>query len=333
MTKYIGRRLQLGIARETERGTLEAPVYQLPVTTFSFDDAITKVRSGAGLGVIEDSEEAFITTSFGEGSFEGEIRADSFGLLLLALYGGYTEPTGADSNGLYEHVFDLEESNQHQSLSLVVRDPNTTEGYALSMLKTLEVKSELDEIVKYTTEFVSQRGVATAFTIPAIYDEVKFTKKHAFVKIAATVDDLEEAVELPVKSITLTQNTNAVLDDILGTAFPEDILNQQFSIEGEIMLLYQDETFKDYFTEGAVRAMEIKFVNGDEVIGVDGNESLSFAFYNVDFPEWTPEYALDEIVSQTISFKANVNTELNPPAALAYCKLVNTIPTYVAPTS
>ena len=82
MAKYIGRLINVGVAKESSRGVGAAPTYDVPVFSFSFDDKIVLARSVGALGNIADSEESFVTTKYGQGDVEGEIRSKSFGFFL-----------------------------------------------------------------------------------------------------------------------------------------------------------------------------------------------------------------------------------------------------------
>lgn len=331
MAKWIGRRINVGLALENIRGAAQAPVFLLPDVDLSFDDMVTKVRSVSAIGRIESSEEAFVTTKFGEGEITGEIRSESFGALLYALLGDYT-PDASPDGSAYTNAFAIKQSNQHQSMTLVVDDPNTKEAYALTMIDSLEIKAALDEVVKYTVGFKSLTKAGSVFEMPTLTHEAKFTKKHVTVKIATDIAGLGAAVALPAKSLTLSFNKNVMLDDILGDVDPEDILNQQLEITGELMLDYQDETFKDYMLDNAFRALEIKFTNSDELIDDSIPYSLTFQFPYVDFEDWKPNYALDDIVTQTIKFTANVDVA-NSLDAVSTCELVNKVDDYTPAVS
>lgn len=313
MAKYIGRRVQLGIGREATRGVGVAPTITLPTLSFDFDDKVIKARSTAGLGLLEDSEEAFVTTRFGEGSLEAEVRSWSIGYFLYAMLAtpsaGYSV-SGPTDTAAYTHTFTLQTSNQHQSLTFLVVDPNTTEQYEMAMLNELELRTELDEIVKFTASFLAKRRDASSNTIPALIDEAKFTKKHLSFKVAAAIADLTAATAISLKSLRLTISKNVILDDVLGTAEPEDILNRQISVEGEITLNYEDETWKNYMSDPTDRAVRIEFENTDELItGCAATyPKLTIDLPKVDFFDWAPAYALDEIVTQTISFKGHYDT-------------------------
>lgn len=325
MSKYIGRLVNLGIAKESSRGAGASPVYHVPKTTFSFDDKIIQARSLGSLGKISDSEEAFVTTKYGQGEMEGEIRDKSFGLLLLAMLGS-TSPSGPVDSA-YTHSFTLTHTNQHQSLSFVVADLNTTELYKLVMLDSLEITAELDEVVKFSAGFMSKQGGTTGLTVPAVVAENKFTKKHLRIKLADNIAGLSGATAISLKKLTVTINKNVVLDDVLGTAEPEDILNQQVSVEGEIELNYEDETYKNFMKNGTNKAMEIAFINTDAVIGAATNPSLTIQLPKVDFFDWEPDNGLDDIVKQKISFKANRDVA-NAQDVIYLCQLVNAVASY-----
>lgn len=325
MTKYIGRLLTLGVAKESTRGVGVAPTYIIPDVSFSFDDKVVKVRETAGIGSIADSDNVFVTTQYGAGDLEGELRDKSFGLLLYSMLGSYSVAGPTDS--AYTHSFTLSETNTHQSLCFTVNDPNTKELYRLVMMDRLEIMSELDEVVKFSASFMSKKGDGSTATMPTLTAENKFTKKHLSFKVASDIAGLSAATAVSLKSLRLTISKNVVLDDVLGTAEPEDILNKQISIEGQIKLNYTDETWKNYMRNNTTKAMQIAFTNTDATIGASTRPSLTMQFPKVDFFEWEPDYSLDDIVTQTISFKA-MRDVTNSLAPISTCQLVNAVTTY-----
>ena len=326
MAKFVGRLLQLGIAKEGTRGAGAASTYMLPNTSFSFDDKIVQARSVGALGKLADSEEAFVTTKYGQGDFEGEIRSKSFGLLLYSMLGTVSSAAVVDES--YTHTFTINQSNQHQSLSFVVVDSNTNELYKLVMLESLEITAELDEVVRYSASFMGKQAVGTSETVPAAVAENKFTKKHLSFKIAENIAGLAGATASSIKSLNLTINKNVALDDVLGTAEPEDILNRQLGVEGSVTLNYEAETFKNYMKDNTDRAIEIKLTNTDDKLGSGStNPSLTIQMPKVDFFEWEPDYSLDEIVSQTISFKASRDVS-GAADMVSTCSLVNDVVSY-----
>lgn len=325
MSKYVGRLVNLGVARETTRGTFVAPTFEVPWVSMSFDDKIVQARSSAALSNLADSEEAFVTTRYGQGEVSGEIRDRSFGLFLYAMLGSLS--TAGPTDSAYTHSFTLSQTNQHQSLSFLVDDGNTDEAYKLVMLDELRIISELDQVVRYEAGFMSKKGHGSTATMPAVAAENKFTKKHLVFKVASSVGGLAGASAISVKSLSLTISKNTMLDDVLGTAEPEDILNQQIAIEGQATLTYNDETYKTLFTDGTSRAMRIEFTNTDATIGASTRPALIMQFPKVDFFTWEPDYSLNEIVTQTLSFKMSQDVT-NALQLISTCQLVNTQASY-----
>ncbi len=326
MSKFSGRLVKLAANIEGTRGSNPASYpFQVPRVSFSYDDKVTKARSSAGMGVLADSEEAFVTTKYGAGDLEGEIRADSFGLFLYGLLG--TLSTAGPTDSAYTHAFSVTNDSINQSLSFLIEDRNTKEAYPLVMLDTLEMVAELDEVVKFNASFMGKQGETSGVSMPALANSYKFTKKHLSFKIAASIGAIAAASAISLKSLNITFSKGAVLDDVLGTAEPEDILNTILGIEGTFVLNYEDETYKGYAKDGTNRAMEIKWTNGDATIGAGTNPSLTMQFPKVDFFDWEPNYALDEIVSQTVSFKASRDVA-NSLDIISKCELVNDTASY-----
>jgi hypothetical protein len=234
MTKYIGRLVTLGVAKEASRGVGVAPTYIMPQTSLSFDDKVQRVNSEVGLGSIMDSDEGYVTTLYGQGDLEGNLRDKSIGLILYSLMGAVS--TAGPTDSLYTHTFTISESNTHQSLCFTVNDPNTKEQYTLVMVDSFEMTAELDEPVKFSASFMSKKGNSSTASMPALVSENVFTKKHLTVKFAADTGSLAAASSVSIKSITLTVSNNTELDDVLGTAEPEDIVNKQMVVEGRLNL-------------------------------------------------------------------------------------------------
>lgn len=325
MSKYIGRLVKVGIAKETSRGDGASPTYTLPFAKLSFDDKIVQARSTGALGALADSEEAFVTTKYGQGDIDAELRSKSIGLILYALLGSYSVAGPSDS--AYTHSFSIAETNQHQSLSFVIQDPTTTELYKLVMIDSMKIQAALDKVVTYTLGFMSKCARDTGLTAPAVVAESKFTKKHINVRLADNVAGLAAATPLALKSLNFNVMKNVAMDDILGSAEPEDFLNNQLAVEGDFELNYDAETFKTLFKNGTYKAMQLSFVNTDDTIGAGTRPSLTIVCPKVDFSPWEPNYDLDKIALQKISFKASKDIA-NSLNIISSCQLVNDVSTY-----
>lgn len=305
MAKFIGRRASAEIAKESSRGGGPAgnTTYGLPFTSFSFDDKVDEAVVESGIGRIESPLQRHIIGKYAEGDFEGEVRDRSFGLLLLALYGGVS--TSNVSDEAFTHTFTTDNTAQHDSLSLKVADPNQTRLFHLVMLNSLTMNYTLDDVVNYSANFMSKESRASSGSI-SYTAENKFHRKYMSARVASLTGGLSGASDLSVKSITLNFNKNVVRDNVLRTAAPEDILNQTMTIDGEIVLNYEDQTWKNYMLDDTTRALRVRVTNTDATIGGGStNPYLEFQFDAVDFFDWEPDRSLDDITTQTINFRAN----------------------------
>jgi hypothetical protein len=212
---------------------------------------------------------------------------------------------------------------------MLVNDANVKEMYPLVMLKSLEINCSLDNIVKYTASFMSKRGDISSAAVVAVVSENKFTKKHLAFKLAANIAGIAAATAISVKSLTLKFDNNVIMDDVLGTAEPEDIMNKAFSIEGTVELNYTDDTYKNYMRDGTYKSMEIKLVNTDTILtgSASTRPSLTMQFPRVDFFEWAPDYSINDIVRQKFSFKCSRDVA-NSLAPISTCTLVNLVASY-----
>lgn len=324
MSKITGRLVSLGIAKETTRGGGAAPAMWMPQTEFSVADKVEKVRDNSGFGNLADSQDIAIAEKYAEGDISGQLRDQTFGYWLLALLGSVT--SGASGAG-YSHSFTLSQSNQHQSLALTKKDAISAQQFKLTMLKSLGIKVALDSFVGFTAGIIAKNGMTTTAT-PSFTAENRFTKKHVTVKLGAAITDLAAAAALDVKSLEINFEKNLVRDSAFGTCQPIDILNKSISVSGSFSLNYEDQTFHDYLLAGTKKAMRLTLSNTDVDLGGGLRPSLTIDLPSVDF-EWTPNYALEEIVSQTIQFKANYDLT-NAQQIIHACTLVNGKANYTA---
>lgn len=314
MTKFVGRRGIFGIAKESSRGTAISPTEWLPRVSASFEDKVDTAREAEGLGRIEDSDSNYVLRRYAEGDIEFEVNDRQIGMFLTSLIGSSPSTSGS---GTYTHDYTLANTNQHQSMSIYYEDPDYQYLYPLGVVSGLQLAVEPDAIVKGTVSIMS-KGSRDCTNQTQDFTNIgnKFLQQHAQVKLGNAIGDLAGATAISLKSLSLNISANAENDNILGTAEPEDILNHAFSIEGSLTLNKEDSTYRGYMINGTYKAMEIKFNRS-------ATSSLTFQFPRVDFTEWEQDRSLDDIVSQSINFKANYDA-VNAQAIITTCSLVNT---------
>lgn len=313
MTKFVGRRGILGLAVEATRGTAVSPTFFVPNSSMSFFDHIELAREEQGQGVIADSDSKYVTLKMGEGEIEAQLYDKALGAILTGLMG--SSPSTSGSNP-YTHTYTLSNTNQAKSVSIYWEDPDRNYLFRLGMLNSLQLTVEPTGLVNWTIGFMSKTARDwTNQTQNFTSLGSKWTHQQVEVRLATTVGGLSAASALSLKNLELNINKNTVFDSVIGTVEPEDILNQQLSVEGSLQLNLEDDTYRSFMLNGTYRAMEIKLNGG-------ASSTLTLQFPRVDFFEWEPDYPLNEIAKQTINFKANYD-QANALDIISTCTLIN----------
>lgn len=324
MSKIQGRLISLGISKEVTRGLGAAPVMWLPHTEFNLVNKVDKVRDESAFGNLADVQDSLITEKYSEGDISAELRDQTFGYILLGYFGAVSS---AVQGAAYKHTFTWTDTNQNQSLCLIKKDAISAEMFKLAMIKSLDIKAALNSFVNFTAGIMAKVQTPSSGT-PTFTSENKFSKKHIFVKIADNIAGLSSASALNLKTLDFKGNKNVSRDSAMGTVQPLDILNGTHSAEVSFTLNYEDTTFRDYLLNGSFKAMEIMFENTDVDLGGGVHPSVKFQFPRVEF-DFEPNYALEEIVSQTVTCKCHYDlANLLKPISL--CELVNAKASYAA---
>lgn len=325
MSLFTGRLVEVGIGKESPRGTGVAAAYWMSKTAITFDDKVNKALVVGSYGNITDAAmTGQVVSKWSEGNIEGEINANSFGLLLLALVGTDT-PTGPAETEVYTHVYTLQNDVQHDSLTIHVKDPIGSLRFRLAMINSLSINVALGEFAKYAANFLSKfhQDEATPAVTYAI--DTRFTHPDLTFKVAANVDAIAAASNISVKSLSLSIEKTVERVDVLGTLEPEDIVNKGIKISGSVELNYEDRTWRNYMLDGSVKAMQIK-LTASKIIGTTLHPILDLQFPKVHFFGWEPARGLGDIVSQTINFE--IMYDLSNSRLWSVMQLINTVASY-----
>lgn len=308
MAKAIGRLTQFGIARESTRGTAPGSAsFYIPWSELDIDEKKRFAVDEQTRGVIEDSVGQSIVSEWAEATVKAPIGDKHFGLILYALFGGLSSGGVVDS--AYTHTLSIGQTAQHQSIALYLDDPSGAQDYthALCMISQLEIAYEKDNFIHYTANLTGKKGTTATLT-PAATAENRFLPQHLTFKLAATQSGLTAASAIAIKSLSLKVTKNLESDDVMGNIAPADFMNKQISIEGTVEAMFQNEAdFKTHFNAGTVRAMRLD-LNSTVLIGSTSTPQFILDLHTVVFTEMTKPYRINDMVMQTLSFKAHYNT-------------------------
>ncbi len=322
---WIGRRQSIGIGREATRGVGVDPTYWLNALSFGFADVPTHALSEASFGGIWGGDQSPVTLLHAEGEFDVELGDQSFGLVLYALFGTLSTDADTPVADAYTHNYTLANTNQHTSLAISTIDPIGQFIYELAMIDTFELIVEPDAIVHYTVNFMSKGSQDSGGQVSSFGGEQKFVGRHLTLSYAATTGALP-GTSVDAKSLTLRIEKNTEINNVLSTVQPEDVLNKRFNITGEFTLNYEDRTFLDFVKNGTTRALRIDLTHTNFITG-----STAFQFTidlsKVSFDVFDPDFSLDEIVTQTITFNALYDAGTNDNVVNAVT-LINGVTSY-----
>ena len=306
MARYSGRRISIGIAKEAVRGTLEGTAdYWLPHAEFNAMETLQKVRDDSGFGVIETPTQSDIVKETMEGDLEMNIRDDSIGLLLLALFGTETFSADDPEAGVGTHTFTVAETNQHQSLTVFENNPVRQVASAGCMVNSASFEVVLDQYIRASFSLIGEK-FDTYSNSAAYTAETKFRPQDVSIKFAAAVANLGAASAVStIRRFALEFNKNVEDFQGLGSVTPVDFLNKDFNLSGEVEILFEDETYLNYALNNTYRAIRLTMTNTGVTIGAATNPSLQFDLSQVDFDEPDIDKGRENIGVLTLPFTAH----------------------------
>jgi Phage tail tube protein len=303
--KGIGRLIQVGLAKEATRGTAESSAtFWVPWMDLTLDEKKEFAIDEQAYGIVEDNVNLTQTKKWAQGTLQGNVHDQTFGLVLYSMFGGYA----VSGTGPYVHTFTVGESAQHQSLTFFKHDPLTAQDYkyANGVVEKLEITAELKKFVAYNATIKAKSGAtATSFT-PSTTTENRFLPQFLSAKFASTVSGLSSATAIALKSVKLTINANVEDQDVLGSLDPADFLNKEFMVEGTLEAILQNESdFKTAFMGPTAQAMSLDFVNSDVTINTSSHPELKFTLAKATFQDYGTPYKVKDLVYQTVKFKGS----------------------------
>lgn len=298
MWKYIWRKINVGVGKESTRWTAVVPGIRIPKASLDFEDKSEKIIDESSIGVIEDSFDGHVVKQWAEWSLEMNMYVNSIGYLLLNLF-WTANTTGANP---YTHAFTVAETNQHQSLTLGLADDTQDRQFALAMLDTFEISANVGEFVKVNAGFKAKKSASGTLT-PSYSTDYALLGKNVKVKIADEIGDLDSAWYVSTKSLTLNISKNLEEDAILGSVEPSDFCNTMFGVEGDIELLFEDQTYKTLYDTGTKKAIRIEIEDTNTELSTWVYPKLTIDLARVIFTEFAKTQDNDWLVKQWLTFK------------------------------
>ena len=326
MTKFQGRRFNIGVGRESTRGTARAVQRWLPTTELTIDEKVEMAKEESVYGVIENQTDADVVKTFAEGSISGLVDDQAIGYLLYGALGTVTTGTITDSS--YTHTFTVAQSAQIQSLSLTASEPNaqTTASlvYPLVAIDSLELNFEVGQYPTYSASFTSNVSSSTTATVSYTAPN-NFRPQDGEVRIATTYAGLATGTTYAVRRASVSISKNVEDDHNIGSTTVTDRLNKQFQVTGSMELVYDARTNITELLANATRAIQIKFTNTNVLIGSSTRPAITIKLAKVKLIEVARNLGKDDIAMLTLNFEGFYSLSDTRMIDIA---LVNTVASY-----
>lgn len=309
MSNYVrGEEIILGIGMEdsANRGTWVSPQMWVPgrmPTSLKSVPEIINVAETRATGM--DAQETEIILSKSSGTFEFNIRFESFGFFLKSYLGKVTS-SGIES-GVYEHTFEVLGEPQHPSLSASLSMPNVQDyKYPLAIISSLEIRTPIDDLVNATVGIESDAEVKAGsdFFTPT-FETTDYRVRHQdiTIKIAATEAGLDAAEAISLKSFNSSHNGNVKRNQNVGELSGVDIITGLHNMELNFSSDYLDETYRDMIEDNDDKALRIEMKRSDITIGSSNNPTIQINYPKVNLTSRDQDRPLDDIVVDTCTAK------------------------------
>lgn len=303
--EIVGRQIELGVATEAVRGTPETAADKwVRSVSATIVERATHALDDTTRGVLEDGESRRTVQTHVEGELSGILHADVLGWFLANIYGKVI--TSTITGAVRSHVFTLRQNIQHQSLTLFAKDGAVQQlAFDNAMINTLEISATVEDYVRFSATFLASAAVNDDDT-PSYDTEYDFVARDITVKIADTEAGLAGATATPVKEIAVNFDQGLIRDHVVGAYTPDDIYNARLMIEGSFSKNFVDETFKDLYLGNSAKYMSIT-IAGEADIGSGNFPTITILLYKVLFMDWNRQGGANELVSETVQFRAFYN--------------------------
>ena len=303
---YIGRRESIGVAIETTYGTAAAPQTWQRHLALTLDPKTTVVQNKSAMGRIEDINNSAITEEWVDGSINGKITDQTIGYFLTNIFGAVSSAVHPAETVVFDNTFTASSTAIPPSLTFARTSPVRSRRFAMGTLTDFEINIKQNDWVQFTATVTAKSGSTSTETV-AFITENEFTSKHANVKFATNLAGLTGATASQVKSIKLKISRKVERFTPLGTIDPVSFDPNAFSVTGTIVTRYSDGVLEDLAFNNTVQAMSIALVNTDVAIGTASNPALVFLSPKVRLSPITLDNKLDQTLSQTINFTAELD--------------------------
>lgn len=321
---YTGRKVSVGIWKETVRGTAVAPSLYYAHLDFTPQDKVEYKENEASIGVLGKVYEKQVVKKYSEIPLTGILGSESAWYFFLAMLGQVSSAETAET-GAYQHDFSLLNSNSHPTFTIV--EKNDVEGlaYPLGWIEKLGLAFEQWDYVNLDSSWKANLSETMALT-PTYSEETKFLARQIEVFIEDDIASLDGGTAVCVESgnLEITKEIEQIF--CLGDIAPKDLITKVLDAQINLTVRHNSTDYSDYQKNGTEKALRVRISDPNTTIwnGAD-IPVIELDFPKVVFDEVVKEGWKDDIIKQNLTISGLFDLT---SSELVTTKIVNLTNTY-----
>ena len=319
---FTWKKVWVWVGLETTRWEKSSIQYRFPRTDNTFSDKANVEADSWVVDTIVDAIDSQVTKQWAEWTIWGQVYPNWIWFFLKALLWNVVSTW---SNWIYEHRFTLLESNTHPTLTVWTSTPISSSSYPLAMIESMDFTAEVWWKFTVSINLKSKKGQIENHTVSYL-DENWFVANMLKVFLADNIQWLDLAENICLQSITISIKKEIKDIECLSSIDPIDYINSSFSIEWSMEMLFENNTYKDYFLNWTPKALRVLAEDTKHPYeGVENYPTFMLDLSKIIITDWTPAFTIDDVTKQSITFKGHYDVRTHKAIEI-YLK--NTQPSY-----
>jgi len=297
---FTWKKVWIWVSLETTRWEKNLPIqYRFPRTDNTFSDKATIEQDSWVVDTILDSINSQITKQRSEWTIWGQVYPNWIWFFLKALLWNVTSNW---DNWIYEHTFTLLESNTHPTLTVWTSTPISSNAYPLAMIESMDFTAEVWWKFTVSINLKAKKWEQSTHTV-TYTDENGFIANMLKIFLADTQEWLDIADNICLQSITISIKKEIKDIECLSSIDPIDYINSSFSIEWSMEMLFEDNTYKDYFLNWTPKALRLLAEDTKHPYSPLHYPTFMLDLAKIKITDRTPAFTIDDVTKQSITFK------------------------------
>jgi hypothetical protein len=296
-----------GIAKESAWGTAVDPTYFIPFKDVKPNDNIEIIKDAGLRGAMAETYNILQGTKHSEMDISGEIFPDSFGLLLLGMFGSDTV-TGTP---IMTHTFKLQRTSQPNSLTISHYNVTNMRRFAGQMAEELTIKWADKAALEFTFKSKGKASATSTTATPSYTTTIPLVNWNFSMTLGGSSNLNLIGFDISMKrKLTILHPANSTTD-------PSAIVSGGMAVTGKATFAKADDTELTAFLNNT---QQVLVLTGTQATT---NYGIVFTLTKCAFTK-APVTAKD-IVELDVEFEAIDNTTDAGPCTI---KLLNGVATY-----